>query len=1139
MDQPETFLATDLHALRDRVLAAAREGGATDASCAEALRRFELWVTGNPALEPPAYLASGLPAALRNLLALNGAIAKAAAEVFPEGHARAAEIGLAYAAFSLEEAERCACAESSDPGAQAAGAAGDPEPRFRILFENAPIGIFQATVSGRFIDVNQTTADMFGFASPAQMLAEVKDIPNRLFVDPAQRIAIVQNALESGSFVRREVEYRRRDGSEFTANLHMRAVRSGDGAIDYVEGFVEDITARRQSERELRASEAMHRRLVETLQEGVWVIDADGRTTYANANMARMLGYTPEEMLGRHMFSFMDKSGVGTARRNLERRLEGIDEQHDFVLHAKDGHRVDVVIATSPLADGDGEYIGAIAGVIDITERKRTETAMIQSEQRLRFALEGANDGLWDVRLPEGTVYLSPRGCEILGYSPDEMAEVARVWNDLVHPDDMPLTNKLLQSYLQGHTPLFEVEQRLKTKSGQWKWILARGKVVERNESGEPIRMTGTHTDLTDRKRAEEAQAASAQFLRETQLIAGLGAYTLDIETARWESSDILDGIFGIDESFDRTVEGWSTLVHPDDRAAMVEYLASAVLETAEPFDKEYRIFRKRDGVERWVHGRGRLEYDARNQPIRMIGTIQDTTEARRADEALRVSLAKYRTLFESFPLGINVVDEAGRIMESNPIAKTLLSARLGGQLPREIASPQWQIVRPDGSPMPSDEFPSVLALTERRVISGGEIGIVGPDQTVTWLSVTAAPLPLEGHGVVITYSDVTERKRAEEALIEAARAKDRFIALLSHELRNPLSTIVNAAQVLKSVQPAEPRLLRARDAIERASATQARLLEDLLDVSRIALGRVALRLAPVDLGSLAATVVRSLAALAAAKGIDLSVDTEPDLLVTADEIRLEQVLFNLVVNAVKYTNEGSVWVTAYRDGPAVVLTVRDTGVGIGAEMLPQVFEVFTQADETLAHAGGGLGLGLSLVKSFVDLHGGTVVAESAGPGRGATFTVRLPAASTQDLREPQPTRHESHEAVRPGITVLLVDDNVDARETLRDILELDGCIIFEAEDGRAAIEVAVRQRPDVVLLDIGLPGLDGYGVARELRGRPETAGARIVAVTGYGQESDRERAVSSGFDDHLTKPVDLDLLRAALLGPSGGGEGE
>jgi signal transduction histidine kinase len=503
-----------------------------------------------------------------------------------------------------------------------------------------------------------------------------------------------------------------------------------------------------------------------------------------------------------------------------------------------------------------------------------------------------------------------------------------------------------------------------------------------------------------EHKQAEEALRESEFFFKESQRAAFVGSYKTNFITGVWESSEVLDQIFGIDKGYSRTIQGWLDMIHPDDAWMMDRYLRVDVISKRNRFNKEYRIVRKSDGEIRWVNGLGEVDSDAEGNVISLIGTIQD----------------------------------------------------------------------------------------------------------------------------------ITERKRTEDELREAGAAKDRFLALLSHELRNPLTSIMNAAQLLKAVDADDPRLVRARDVIDRAATTQARILEDLLDVSRSTLGRVVLRKKPLRLDTLVCAVTRSLASQAAGNGLALEMNAEPDVVIDGDATRIEQVLHNLIGNAIKYTEHGSVWVTVHRSEEDAVVTVSDTGIGIAATMLPSVFDMFYQADESLAHTAGGLGLGLAIVKSFVGLHGGTVTAESDGPGQGARFTVRLPALAAGAAWETP--------VVRPvpvgGLVarrVLLVDDNVDARETLRDILELDGCTVFEAGDGLDALVVAERERPDVVLLDIGLPGVDGYEVARHLRAHPVTASTHIVAITGYGQEADKRKAAEAGCDDHLTKPVDLDALRAAVRG--------
>lgn len=381
--------------------------------------------------------------------------------------------------------------------------------------------------------------------------------------------------------------------------------------------------------------------------------------------------------------------------------------------------------------------------------------------------------------------------------------------------------------------------------------------------------------------------------------------------------------------------------------------------------------------------------------------------------------------------------------------------------------------------------------------------------------------------------SNLASRKRIEQTLIRQAeelrevdRRKDAFLATLAHELRNPLSAIRSAAQVLhlslQNGQSAE----RALEILDRQIGNASRLLDDMSDVSRISRGKVQLRKEAVGVSAAMSHAAEVAGPLIAASGHELAVSLPRGLLrVEADPTRLEQVLVNLLNNAAKYTESGGrIWFTGAREGDEAVLRVRDTGVGIAAEMLPRIFDLFVQVGTSLERSQGGLGIGLTLVRSLVEMHGGRVEAFSEGPGKGSEFIVRLPVLSDAPQASPGPARRDSA-GQGVGLRVLVVDDNADAAEMMAAVLEVEGYQAALAHSGPVALESARASRPDAVLLDIGLPGMDGYEVARQFRQQPDLADVLLIAVTGFGQEQDIQDAAAAGFDHHLIKPVDIPVL--------------
>jgi two-component system, sensor histidine kinase len=363
-----------------------------------------------------------------------------------------------------------------------------------------------------------------------------------------------------------------------------------------------------------------------------------------------------------------------------------------------------------------------------------------------------------------------------------------------------------------------------------------------------------------------------------------------------------------------------------------------------------------------------------------------------------------------------------------------------------------------------------------------------------------------------------------------SVRSRDQFLAMLSHELRNPLAAILTAAQVMERRDPAASAT--ERGIVQRQARLLARLVDDLLDVSRVTLGKIALSNGLVDMGALLERCVKSWTAAASDLGVDLALAPPPPFFVEGDSVRLEQIVSNLLSNAVKYTPRGGhVAVSVEVDGDMGRIRVADDGVGIDADSLPRIFELFSQDDQTLDRSRGGLGVGLTLVRSLVGLHGGTVSAASEGRGRGSQFVVTLPRVGASAAAELPKPAEEPGLAAAP-MTILLIDDNADLRTGLSELLKTAGHEVLVSGNGETGICIAVERRPDSVLVDIGLPGLDGYAVARKLRAELGQS-VRLVALTGYGSADDRRRSLEAGFDEHITKPTTFSVLSRVLSAPS------
>jgi signal transduction histidine kinase/CheY-like chemotaxis protein len=404
------------------------------------------------------------------------------------------------------------------------------------------------------------------------------------------------------------------------------------------------------------------------------------------------------------------------------------------------------------------------------------------------------------------------------------------------------------------------------------------------------------------------------------------------------------------------------------------------------------------------------------------------------------------------------------------------------------------------------------------------------------WFLLRVERVGAAGAAAVVACSDITERKRAAEATMEASRRKDEFLAMLGHELRNPLAPIRNASYVLKRAHSEDPRSARATEIIDRQVTHLARIVDDLLEVSRIARGKLAIQREPTDWADVVRQTAEDHRAGFQARGLELSVQL-PDapVWVRGDRTRLSQVVGNLLANAQKFTDRGgrvAIGLTVDERAGLGSLDVADTGVGMPPEVIARLFQPFEQGPQSSDRARGGFGMGLALVKGLVDLHEGEVQARSEGPGRGSRFRVRLKLIEAPAARA-VPARQVPASG---GLPVLVIEDNHDTAESLREVLELGGFSVQVAHDGPSGVAAARAQRPQVILCDIGLPGqMDGYEVARAIRADPSLRAVRLIALTGYGQQEDRHRADQAGFDSHVTKPADPRALLGLVAGPPTG----
>jgi PAS domain S-box-containing protein len=573
-------------------------------------------------------------------------------------------------------------------------------------------------------------------------------------------------------------------------------------------------------------------------------------------------------------------------------------------------------------------------------------------------------------------------------------------------------------------------------------------------------------------------------------------------------------------------------LFHPEDAARVAGHMARVTTASdGEELEIEYR-FLTADGRWMWCLSRDTVfARDADGSVTQFIGTFLDITQRKRDEVALRESEARFRELVQNANSAIVRWSADGTITFFNEYAQTLFGWRAEEAIGRHVG-----ILVPETESSGTDLRGLVQDIVRhpgRHVNNVNEN--VCRDGRRLWMNWTNRAI-CDARGQVTEIlaigNDITAQKQAEEALREADRRKDEFLATLAHELRNPLAPIRNAAYVLGRLNVDDERVRWAQELIERQATHLTRLVDDLLDVSRIVRGKAALRMGPVVLGDVVRQAVETVRPTLEARHhrFDLRLPAA-DVRMQGDSARLAQVIVNLLDNASKYTPEGGhISLEAEVSGATLEIRVRDDGMGMPAELLPRVFDLFRQGEHCSDRSSGGLGIGLTLVKSLVEMHGGQVTAASPGGGHGATFTVRLPLAERPAAEPARTSVSLAGQAARAGgMPVLLVEDDASVSASMVGLLELLGYLVRTAGNGAEALRVLQDYRPRVVLLDIGLPGDNGYTVARRIRQLPIGDTLLLVALTGYGHEEAVRQAAEAGFDRHLAKPVAPDELLSLL----------
>lgn len=755
--------------------------------------------------------------------------------------------------------------------------------------------------------------------------------------------------------------------------------------------------------------EEQFRLLADNMPVMCWIADATGYIQWYNRRWHEYTGTTAAQMKGWGWQSVHDPRTRGSVLEVWKTSLAtGKPFEMVFQLRSAKGEYRPFLTRIQPYYDAQGRLKYWFGNNVDITAQRAAEQALSDLNADLRraaafaeAALKCLGEGLYTLDLNGLVASMNSAAEELLGWSFAELR--GKKMHDMVHHhhrDGRPFPASecaALQVLCDGEA-LKNHEDVFIRKDGVF-FDVVHSIAPLRDEDGKIIGLIGVFSDVTERKRAEAALRESEARLRVATEAAKIGAFDWNVETGVniWNAE--LEAIYGLRPGeFGGSQGAWEQLVHPDDRAGAVAKVDEALL-TGQAVEHEWRVIWPNGGVH-WIAARFQGFKDTANKPLRLIG--------------------------------VNI--------------------------------------------------------------------------------------------------DITERKQAELELAENDRRKDEFIATLAHELRNPLAPIRNGLVVLRKSGGQGPAAERMQAIMERQVHHLVRLVDDLLEVSRITSGTIELKRERVTLSTVIDLAVEMSREAIDAAGVELRIAL-PDqaLVLDADPVRLTQIFGNLLCNAAKYTDQGGcVEIAAMRDGDDAVVSVVDSGAGIPKEMLPRVFDLFAQFNRTLGRAQGGLGIGLALVKSLVELHGGKVEAQSDGEGCGSRFIVRLPTSSA--AKPDEPARRSAPRTAALSPRVLVVDDAVDVADAFAGLLESLGARVRVANSGAEGLKACVEFEPELIFLDIGMPDMDGFETARRLRKLPAGREVMLVALTGWGEEETQRRARDAGFDRHLTKPADICEIEALLV---------
>jgi PAS domain S-box-containing protein len=892
--------------------------------------------------------------------------------------------------------------------------------------------------------------------------------------------------------------------------------------------------------------------IVDASDDAIIAKDLNGVIRASNPGAARIFGYSAQELVGQSIRMLIPADRQAEEDEILRKISAGVRVDHmETVRIRKDGRPIDVSITVSPVRDADGRIVGAFKIARDITDSRKARAA----RAHLAAIIDSSEDAILSKDL-DGIIQTCNKTAErIFGYPAHEL--IGRSVRVLIPPERQHEEDEILARLRRGERIAHFETVRVRKNGEPVEISLSVSPIFD--DSGAIIGIAKIARDITEHNRVARELAAQQEWFRVTLGSIGDAVIASDVDgrvTFQNACAEMLTG-WSNEESAGRMLSEVFQVV--DERTgAPVANPAERVLKSGRVVALGNHVaLIARDGARRPIADSAAPIRDARGRTLGVVLIFRDVTEERLAEEALNEQREWYETTLESIGDAVIATDSRGRVVFMNRVAEKLTGWSLRSAQGHDCAE-VFRIV--NEATRRTVEGPVSRVLAEGVIVGlANHTILVAADGTEIPIDDSGAPIRArDGRiiGAVLVFRDISERRRTEKerrsALEErerilaseraaraeaerATRVKDEFVAMVSHELRTPLNAILGWSHLMAQSELDEDVIRRGVDVIVKNTRVQAQLISDLLDMSGILSGKLRLAVEQIDPAAILADAVESVQPSAREKGVAIHSSLADDIgTIAADPSRLQQVIWNLLWNAIKFTPEGgSVTVSLKRAGSNVEITVRDTGLGIPAEFLPHLFERFQQASPSITRRFGGLGLGLSIVKYLVHMHGGAIRAESEGEGKGATFTVSIPAAGSP-LRKPSAALEEAspdETAPLDGVRVVIVEDEPDTLEFLARYLVSCGATVTAATSATEVLEILSRADADILVSDIGLPEMDGYDLIQRIRrGEPaKGAGVPAIALTAYAGPGDRSRAFRAGFQAHLAKPVEPPELAAAI----------